>query len=228
MARNFYYGADARIVAGSAIFASLIDGNASMYGLSTEQAARYVAADALLQETYRRAITPATRTPVAVREKDDARNLVQRDAARLAQIMYATETVNDGQLMTLGLQPRAVRTARSVPPTPPIVEVVSVMGRRVRVRFRAASSAGAGKAEGALGVQVYSFVGNEPATNARQYRYEGLASRSTYEIVFPNDVASGATVWISAAWVSRRGETSVACAPRSVTIQGGPVLATAG
>ena len=46
------------------------------------------------------------------------------------------------------------------------------------------------------------------------------------EIVFPDDVASGATAWISAGWISRRGVRGMACPPIQVTVTGGPVRAT--
>jgi hypothetical protein len=65
------------------------------------------------------------------------------------------------------------------------------------------------------------------ADGRRQYRHEGIVCRKTATITFDTDVPSGATAWVSAAWISRRGKTSPACNPVRVTIQGGPVLATA-
>ena len=41
MPRNFYYGKDATIVAGSANFASLISSGAVSYGLTTAQATAF-------------------------------------------------------------------------------------------------------------------------------------------------------------------------------------------
>ena len=54
---------------------------------------------------------------------------------------------------------------------------------------------------------------------------EGYESRGTCQIVFPDDVPSGATAWVAAAWLSTRGRSGRACLPVRVTIQGGPVLA---
>lgn len=225
MARNFYYGTDARIVAGSARFASRINASPSAFGLSPERAASYAALDAILQSAYHAAITPNTRTPVAVREKDEALRAARLEAARVASIISATTTVDDGQLLALGLLPRPRRAARPAPDEPPIVNVAMVVGRLVTVRIRAQSSDGARKPLGCLGAQMYAFTGSEPPSDARLYRFEGLATRKTFTIQFPNDVASGSTAWISAAWVSRSGKTSIASNPVSVTIQGGPVLA---
>jgi hypothetical protein len=55
-----------------------------------------------------------------------------------------------------------------------------------------------------------------------------FAPAITTHILLPNDVPSGATAWIAAAWVSQRGQRGTACNPVQVTIQGGPVLPQVG
>jgi hypothetical protein len=162
---------------------------------------------------------------VAVAAKDAAMKAVQRRAAALAAVVYATDAVGDAQLVSLGLLPRPTRAARHAPATPPTMAVASVMGRVVKVRIHARTTEGTRLAAGAVGANVYSYVGDEPPTDPKQYHYHGLATRATSALVFPDDVPSGATAWVSASWVSRRGETSTACTPVRVTIQGGPVLA---
>lgn len=227
MPRNFYLRTQAEIVSGSANFASLIVANAATYGLTSVQATAYQGLDVALQSAYTAAINPETRTPVAVGAKDSAITNVRNRAILLSKIIYATPSVNDSQLTALGLLPRAVRTPRPPATTPPVVEVMSVSGRLVKVRIHAVSSAGARKPVGSVGALVYSFTGPAAPTDPRQYHYEGLATRGTCEIQFPNDVASGATAWIAAAWVSQRGAPGTACTPVQVTVQGGPVLAAA-
>jgi hypothetical protein len=227
MARNFYYGKDRDIVAGSKNFASLIGSDAEAYGIPPERAALYVAADAELQSAFHAATTPETRTPVAVSRKDIALKRIQKEAAVLAKLASSTETVSDAQLVALGLQPRKARASRVLSGTPPRVSVVSVLGRIVRVAIRAQEPESGRMPAAAVGAHVYTFVGSEPPTDARLYDFHGLAPRATYEIVFPNEVPSGATVWVSAAWVSKRGPSGMACTPVSTTLQGGPVLAAA-
>ena len=72
MVRNFYYGSDARVVAGSANFAALVGNSPESFGLAPELADQYVALDAALQENYRLSVTPETRTSVVIRAKDQA------------------------------------------------------------------------------------------------------------------------------------------------------------
>jgi hypothetical protein len=105
--------------------------------------------------------------------------------------------------------------------------VYRVTGRRVTVRITARSGE-TRKPIGCVGAQLFVFTGEEPPSDARRYRFEGTATRKTATITFADDVASGSTAWISAAWISRRGKTSPACNPVRVTIQGGPVTIPSG
>ena len=100
-----------------------------------------------------------------------------------------------------------------------------VVGRLVTVRIAARASSETRKPLGCLGAQLYVFCGDAPPSDPQQYRFEGIATRKTATIRFPDHVASGSTAWVSAAWISRRGEAGAACEPVQVTIQGGRVLA---
>ena len=169
MARNFYYGNDAAIVRGSANFAALISASAESFGLTSEQSSAYAALDALLQSAYLASITPDTRTPVAVAQKNLALRNVQKYAVCLARIAYATSTVSDAQLMSLGLQPRPVPAARALASAPPTVTVISVIGRVVKVRIADPSSPERRtKPIAALGANLFSFVGPEAPSDPRQ------------------------------------------------------------
>lgn len=227
MARNFYYGSDARVVAGSANFAALLGASPESYGIQPGPAAEYVALDAVLQENYRLSITPETKTSVVVRAKDDVMRAIQRRASTLAAIVTRTPMVSDAQLVSLGLQPRKQRARRPKPNTVPTVEVVRVQGRRVKIRIHARSTEGTCLAHGACAAEVYTYVGDEPPSNTNQYVFESLVTRETYEIVFPNDTPSVAVAWISARWTSRRGERGMASEPVRVTIIGGAALPAA-
>lgn len=224
MPHNFYRGKDADVVTGSANFASLISSGAVSYGLTTAQATAFGTLNTALQSAYSAAIEPSTRTPVTVAAKRAALSGMRASAILLSKIIYATATVTDAQLVGLGLLPRASRTPVPVPGAAPVVEVSSVSGRLVNVRLHGADSERRGKPFGAVGANVYSYVGEAAPTDPRAYHFEGTTTRTITQILFPNTVASGATVWLSACWISARGQTGPACTPISFTIQGGGVL----
>ena len=227
MARNFYYGADARVVRGSANFAAMIVANPEAFHLEPECAAQYAALDATLQAAYALAVTPETRTSVNVRAKDQALRAVQRQAACLA-VVIAASGVSDAQLLALGLQPRRRRTTPPAPQRPPVVRVEKVAGRVVTLLIEAAVEDGPGRMpKGCMGAQLFSYVNDQPATEATDYAYEGIAMRRRATLTFPHTVRSGATVWVCARWISRRGKPGLACQPVRVTIQGGLVTPAA-
>ena len=81
------------------------------------------------------------------------------------------------------------------------------MGRVVKLRVRDVESTSRGIPFGAIGCNLYWCVSDEVPTDANAYRFETMTTRAITDIVFPNDVPSGATVWISAQWVNKRRRT---------------------
>lgn len=229
MARNFYFGSDQSMVSGSATFSRLINEDAGAYGLSAELAAEYALVNAELQIAFTLATTPVTRTPVAVERKNTAVKSMQRSARYLSSIINAKETVDDAQLMALGLLPRAKRTRREAPRTPPRVNVVGVDGRIVKLKISDADATAAlSKARNAVASQLFAYVGEAAPADASAFRFVGNFSRVNATVLFPDHVPSGATVWLSARWISARGEASPASPAMSFTIQGGPVRSGSG
>lgn len=225
MPRNFYFGKDASIVAGSATFAAVLAENPTSFGCTAAQSTAFSALDVLLQNAYASAIDPSTRTPVAIEAKNIALHNMRVSAINLARIIYSTPTVDNAQLMSLGLLPRTSPTPRTLPGTPPILEVTSVSSRLVNVRIHGDEPDRRGLPFGANGVNIYSFVGPAAPTNPREYHYEGTATRATTQILFPDTVASGALIWLSGCWMGAGGRTSIGSTPISFTLQGGAIPA---
>jgi hypothetical protein len=227
MSERFYRRNQAELVAGSNNFSTLLSASPSEYGVAADLAAAYASLNAELQNSWVAATTPETRTPVTVELKDLKVKQVRTNASVLAKIIYATQSVTDDMLVALGLPPRRPPAPRPIPMTAPVVDIVAVVNRLVKGRLHAASGEGRRKEIGATAAQIFSYVGPTPPSDPAAYRYMGLTTRSTFEVQFPDDVPNGAQAWIAAAWVSSRGVTGIACAPVSVIIQGGPVLAAA-
>jgi hypothetical protein len=224
MARNFYFGADATMVAGSASFSALINADAEAFGLTEEQAEAFSQINAELQNAFRAVKEPSTRSPVAVARKNILIKAMQRSAKNLSAIVRAKPGITDPQLISLGLLPRTRRTRRNAPGAPPAVRVLSVRERVVKIRVcDRDSGSGRSKPFAATGSLIFSYVGEQPPTDPSEYRYECFAPRTTTRITFPSGVRSGATIWLSARWVTARAEMSVASAPICFNLQGGAV-----
>jgi hypothetical protein len=225
--RNFYSGTDAELAAGADNVVAVVTPVPATYGLTAPIVTSYSA----LATSYRSALTlstaPATRTSIAVENKQAAKRALRAATINLSRIVTATPTVTNAMLLGLGFTQRLIPTPRPVPPTPPAIEVLAVAGRVATVRVRDTASAGRGLPFGAVSAHLYSFVGPAAPADPRAYHFEGPTTRAKFQLVFPNDVPSGATVWLSATWVNARGQASAGSTPTSFTLQGGPVAAAA-
>ncbi len=78
-----------------------------------------------------------------------------------------------------------------------------------------------------MSANIFSYVGPTAPTDPREYHFEGGTTKAKAQIIFPNAVPSGSTVWLSASWVSARGQISAGSVPVSFTLQGGAIPAAA-
>jgi hypothetical protein len=225
MARNFYFGKDADIVAGSANFASLIATGFASYGLTTGQATAFGTLNTALQSAYSASVNPSTRTPVTVEAKNVALHNMRVSAVNLAKIVYSTATVNDSQLVALGLLPRSSRTPVPPPANAPDIDIVSVSGNTVRIRLHEAGSTRRGKPVGVDGASVFSFVGATPPDETSEWNFEGVTAKTVVNVAFPPATAPGAKVWFTAFWFNERKQSGPASAPVGTNIPGGGAMA---
>ena len=223
MPRNFYSGTESELAGGSANMVSILTPDPGSFGITSEQLASYSALASEFRDLLMLSTSPSTRTPVAIAGKKRAKRLLKTASAQLGAIIAATVTVSDSQLAALALNARLNRQRRDVPATPPVVTVISVQARRVMIRVREAESQRRGLPFGAIGAYLYWFAGDTPPDDPRGYHFYGVTTRAKTQIDFPNSVPSGATVWLSACWVSGRAETSTPSDPTNFTIQGGAV-----
>jgi hypothetical protein len=227
--RNFYNRKQADIVSGAANMAAILVADGAGMGVSPTQISGFGAFNTVLQSSWTTSVTPETRTPVSIEATRIAIKNMRENAIALNALIRANPAVTDAQLIGLGLLPRTTRTPRPAEMTAPSVEVESVVGRLVKLNIRQAGAEKRARPIGSAGALVYSFIGPAAPSDPSAYKFEGLASKGNeVEVLFPDDTASGATAWISAAWVSQRGQRGFASTPVQVTIQGGPVLAAEG
>lgn len=226
MPRNFYFGKDADIVAGSANFAGLIASGFASYGLTTGQATAFGTLNTALQAAHTAAVNPSTRTPVTIEARRVAIGNMRASAILLAKIVYATSTVTDAQLVALGLLPRSSRAPIPAPATAPVIDIVSVTGNTVKLRLHAAGdSTKRGKPAGVNGASVFSFVGATPPDQESEWTFEGIAPKTIVDITFPAGTAPGAKVWFTAFWFNNRKQNGPAAAPVVTNIPGNAAMA---
>jgi hypothetical protein len=227
MSHNFYFGKHADVVAGSANFASLIATGFASYGLTSAQSTAFGTLNTALQSAYSAAVNPPTRTPVTVEALGVALRAMRVSAINLAKIVYSTTTVNDSQLVALGLLPRSARTPIPRPDSAPVIDILTAVGNTVTIRLHAGGdSSSRGKPAGVDGAAIYSFVGATPPTDEAAWKFEGLASKvNKVPIAFPGTVEPGSQVWFTAFWFNERKQNGPAATKVTTNLPGGAAMA---
>lgn len=227
MPRDYIPTTDAGLLAWSQNFSTLISATPVVFGLNAGNATSYAAAQSAYADALLAATEPSTRGGATVLAKRLARQSLVALSRQLARQVQGTMTVTDEQRYELGLTVRdAGPTPAPVPGATPRLDVVSVIGRNVKVRLHdAANPTRRGKPAFVAGASLFSYVGAVAPTDPAQYKFEGNTTRTTFDVVFPDTVASGATVYLCAFWYNAKAQSGPACTPVPVTIQGGAAVA---
>ncbi len=222
MSRNFIPSKDADLINWSAGFSSKITATPTAFGLTAPQATAYAALDTAFAGAYATAVDPATRTRGTIAAKDAARIPLVAQARELARIINAFPSITNQQRIDLGLNPREGEMTPVNPPTEsPVLEIVSAMGRTLKVKLRSVNSERRGKPEGVDGATLFSFVGEAPPADISSWKFEGSTTRTLFDVEFPPTVAAGAQVWLTAFWFNPRSQSGPACQPINAYIAGG-------
>jgi hypothetical protein len=227
MAKSFLPDKDAALLAWSLNFSTKISETPVLFGLTPALATAY----ALLHASYADALAdcaPGERSKTLVSRKNSDRTSLKASARLLAKLVEGTATVSDAQKIELGLTVRQQPTPIPPPAAAPALDVVSVLGRTVKIRLHDATDAARrGKPAGVDGAAVLSYVGATPPADLGQWRFEGNTTRTTLDVVFPNSVAPGAPVWLTALWFNERKQAGPNCAPVGTNVQFGSGSAAA-
>jgi hypothetical protein len=192
-------------------------------GLTAGQATVYAATHALFA-TDLAACDPTVRNKSAVSAKNAARATLKLSAQQLINIINGQPAVTDSQKLALGISPRATPHANPVPSDAPGVDVLSVNAWTVKTKLHdSASSAKRGKPPGVSGASIFSYVGTTPPADIGAWQFEGNTGKTNFDVVFPNTLAPGAKVWITAFWFNGRKQSGPNSAPVSANLPGGSV-----
>jgi hypothetical protein len=225
MPRGFLPNKDADLLAWAQNFYAVANLAPTTYGLT---AAQLTAFNTLVTsyQTALAACEPGVRNKAAVFTKNGVRANLKNSARLLAKLVEGTATVTNAQKATLGLNVRAMPTPIPPPAFAPQVDVVSVVGRTVKIRLHNSETTDRrGKPAYVKGASLFSFVGPTAPTDPNAYKFEGNTTLTVMLVAFPETVAPGATVWITAVWFNERAQSGPAATPVSAVIQYGMSMA---
>ena len=227
MARPFYLLNDAGLLAWSNVFSAALTEHAAEFGITADQASQIAA----LNDGFATALSawqnPTTRTPVTSTQKTDARLALIAGAKYLVNTINSNPATTDAQRSTLNIPIRKTPTPIPAPDQSPMIDVAAVNGRTVTLKLHN-DSAKRGKPASIQGASVFTYVGDTAPTDPSAYTFQGLISKTRFEITFPDSTTAN-TVWVTANWFNGKGQTGNACAPVRINLpasQPVPITAT--
>ena len=226
MAADFIPSRDANLVNWSLNLKTRLIATPLAFGISAPQAVNYGTLNDSFVALYTAAGNAGTRTPSGVLAKSQARRVLTDNARMLSRIIQATPFVTAVQKSDLGLTVPVMPTPVPVPGTAPTLDIISAVGRTVKIRLHdAAAPTRRGKPPLVSGASVFSFIGTAAPSEQAQWKFEGNITRTVFNVVFPATVAAGAQVWLTAFWYNPRAQQGPGCPAVGTNLPGGSAMA---
>lgn len=213
MSKDYLPSREAELLIWMTTFQSLISAEPGDYGLSDEQASTFATAYNRFRNAYQTAHNPLTRSPGNVEIKNTTKKALIAETRRLVRVVQAWPQITDDKRAALGITvPDTDPSPVPVPSTAPAVSIASVQGRLLNVRLREEGSDRRGKPDDVGAAWLYTYVG-ETMPDFAQMSFRGQSRRTYTQVVMAQDVPVGATVWVSACWVSTSGKPGAVSLP---------------
>jgi hypothetical protein len=213
---SFLPDRDADLLTWAQSASAFITATPTAYGLTAAIATAF-ASTVTAYSTALEAVEPGVRSKMTVLTKNNAKTALKTNIRNWAKIVEGTATVTNAQKAQLGLNVRANPSPIPAPSTAPNLDVVSVLGRTLRVKLHDGSGTRRGKPVNVRGASIFSYTGTTPPPAVDDWKFEGSTGKTVIDIPFPISLAPGATVWLTAFWIGSRMESGPACTPVSTT-----------
>jgi hypothetical protein len=225
MAADTFPGPDAALLLYAQNASNVLTASATTYGCTAPQAVTLAGLVSTYQTSLSTATDPLTRTTATVADKRTARAALTANLRLLFRIVRGVSTLSDGQLIAIGLKPRATPSPIDAPAEPPVLEAVSVIGRTVRVKLHGVGTDRRGKPPGCSSAAIYTFVGTTPPASYSEWTHQGNTTRTVFDVVFPPSTPAGSQVFMVALWANPREMFGPPCMPVAVYLAGGATAA---
>jgi hypothetical protein len=206
MSKDWISKKEAEFIVQAAEFTAKIAAAPASFGLSASDAVALSADNTAGQAAYSLAADPATRTKPVVEDKDTKLAILEARMRSYGKRINANTSVTNAQKAALGLTIKSAPAPIPVPSTIPVLSVISSFQRVVRVKLTDSLTGKKAKPFGVSDAEIFTHIGATAPANVDDWKYQGQATRSVFDITFPGTVPSGAKVWICARWCNERGQ----------------------
>lgn len=204
---------EGELLAWSNNIATKLVADPTAYGLEAKDATDYQLVQQAFAAAYALATDPATRTPVNIRDKTEKKQALIAATRPLVQTLQNWSGMTNGKRKDLDIPLRDNEpTPIGIPTEMPVLRVTEVSQRVLDLELLNQENEKR-KPNGVRSAWLYTHVGADPSPDLTQWKFEGESTRSNPQIVFPESVAPGTEVWVTALWVNPTGKPGPACAP---------------
>jgi len=200
-------------------FAAGITANPGVYQLSAADGLTIQTAVNAFAAAYDVAIAPATRTPVSVNIKDNARNSAEQVCRQYAALIKFNAGITDADKIAIGVRP--VNTSRepiNVPDSSPLLNVIGATPGAQTVRFADSNTPDSGaKPFGAAQLQLFVAITPAAVDDPAAAQFHGGFTRNPIGVGFDAD-DDGKVATYFARWASLKGEVGPWSLPVSMRI----------
>jgi hypothetical protein len=188
-------------------FSAVLTAAPATYGLLAADATVVAGVTATWDAAYTAAINPATRSPVTVQAKIDAKLAALATVRPYAQQIANNVGVTAPAKIAIGVNPRTTPPSPiTAPVTNPILSIPSMtpLGHVLRYRDELASPTVKAKPGGVASMELRCQVSATPLTDAETIAYSGQFTKCPFVINFDSGDA-GKIAYYAARWVTRTG-----------------------
>jgi hypothetical protein len=187
------------------------------YGVSEGLAAQLqVDADSYIQ-ALAVADNPATRTRMAISEKNLSKKNLIFTCREVARVIQANPDVTNVIRLDLGLPVHKTPAPIPAPAEAPVLDVLSVNGWTIRLRLHSESERA--KPVGAAGAHLYCFVGDTAPAELSAWRPLADVTHSLTDVTVA-DAEPGARVWLLGRWFNAKLQNGPLSQAVSTRVQG--------
>jgi hypothetical protein len=188
----------------------------SRYGLNQTQAEDYQASYNRFELAYNKVHNPLTRTPPNFAAKGDAKRHLINATRMLVNVCQNWPQMTDELRRELKITVRDREPSPAPLPSMPIVKIVSVNGREVKLSIQQSKTTNK-KPKGVILANVMVAYGDTPPQTTEGWQFVRATGRTRVDVLL-DGVMEPTIAWISAFWVTGLKQTSQASLPQQVSL----------
>jgi hypothetical protein len=206
--RISYSTPDAAVDELTGTFETQIAADPGRYGISEQEAADFATNRARWTAAYQATLSRTTRTPASITARQTRKRSLINGLKTLVGVAENWPEMTNDLRSELNLRIRDREpTPIPAPTQAPLCILEAVSGHLFFLKLRDVEApTRRRRPANAKMAYLYTFAGDEPATDVREWKFEGGFTRTDLQVEMPPMLVPGTKIHFAACWVGTRGE----------------------